>query len=61
MREDDLEYSRRRAKEEVARALPLVNAHIAAVHRQLADAHRERVAQLSLVPTQLAAPLPLSA
>jgi hypothetical protein len=61
MREDDLDYSRRRAKEEAARALSLADTRIADVHRRLAAAHRDRVAQLSSAPAHRAVPLSLSA
>jgi hypothetical protein len=61
MREDDLNYSRRRAKEEAARAQSHSDPLIAAVHRELAEAYRQRVAVLSSAPDRLAAPGLLSA
>jgi hypothetical protein len=61
MRENDLDYSRRRAKEEAARALSLADRNVASVHRQLAAAHRTRVAELSSAKPQLEAPWSLLA
>jgi hypothetical protein len=60
MQEDDLSYSRRRAEEEAARAMSIGSPQIAIIHRQMAEAYRERVTQLSTVPGRLAAPWPLS-
>jgi hypothetical protein len=47
MREDNLDYSRRRAKQEAMLALSQNDPAIAEIHRQMANAYRQRVAELA--------------
>lgn len=61
MHEDDLNYSRRRAREEAASALLLGDPRVAAVHGKLAAAYRARVALLSLAPARFEVPRLVSA
>jgi hypothetical protein len=42
MREDDFQYFKRRAKEEIERALTERHDGVAEVHRKFADAYRAR-------------------
>jgi hypothetical protein len=55
MRENDISYSRRRAREEAARALALFDPTVAAVHRRFAEAYRKRAIKLNVTTS---APLP---
>ncbi len=61
MHEDELDYARRRARQEAALALSLRDPRIAAVHRKMAAAYRARVALLSTTPASFVVPWSVSA